>query len=104
MDPNRGNDRNDPQKPNKPKGNYMTALMIALVLVLLFSWISNTIKSSQYNQTTYSDFVAARDAGQLAEVEIQSDRRRPPNPPPSKRPASPAFPAAPTPGPWPRSW
>ena len=74
MEPNRGNDRNDPQKPNKPKGNYMTALMIALVLVLLFSWISNTIKSSQYNQTTYSDFVAARDAGQLAEVEIQSDR------------------------------
>ena len=74
MDPNRGNDRNNPQKPNKPKGNYMTALMIALVLVLLFSWISNTIKSSQYNQTTYSDFVATRDAGQLAEVEIQSDR------------------------------
>ena len=74
MEPNRGNDRNNPQKPNKPKGNYMTALMIALVLVLLFSWISNTIKSSQYNQTTYSDFVATRDAGQLAEVEIQSDR------------------------------
>ncbi len=74
MEPNRGNDRNNPQKPNKPKGNYMTALMIALVLVLLFSWISNAIKSSQYNQTTYSDFVATRDAGQLAEVEIQSDR------------------------------
>ena len=74
MEPNRGNDRNNPQKPNKPKGYYMTALMIALVLVLLFSWISNAIKSSQYNQTTYSDFVATRDAGQLAEVEIQSDR------------------------------
>ena len=74
MEPNRGKDPNDSQKPNRPKGGYFTPLMIALVLVLLFSWISNTIKSSQYTQTTYSDFLSAKKGGQLAEVELRSDR------------------------------
>jgi len=74
MEPNRGKEQNDPQKPNRPKGGYFTPLMIALVLVLLFSWISNTIKSSQYTQTTYSDFLSAKNRGQLAEVELRSDR------------------------------
>ena len=76
MDPNRGNDSNNPQKPdgNRPKGSYFTPLMIALALVLVFSWVMNLVESSQYTQTTYSDFLDAKNAGQLAEVEIQADR------------------------------
>ena len=76
MDPNRGNDSNNPQKPdgNRPKGSYFTPLMIALALVLVFSWVMNLVESSQYTQTTYSDFLEAKNAGQLAEVEIQADR------------------------------
>ncbi len=75
MDPNRGNDPNN-QKPggNRPKGSYFTPLMIALILVLLFSWVMNTVEKSQYTETTWSDFIAAKDAGQLAEVEIRYDR------------------------------
>lgn len=75
MDPNRGNEPNN-QKPggNRPKGSYFTPLMIALILVLLFSWVMNTVEKSQYTETTWSDFIAAKDAGQLAEVEICYDR------------------------------
>ena len=76
MDPNRGNDPNKSQKPdgNQPRNNYFTPLMIALALVLVFSWVMNMVESSQYTQTTYSDFLEAKAAGQLAEVEIQADR------------------------------
>ncbi|MBD8989430.1 MAG: AAA family ATPase, partial [Clostridiales bacterium] len=48
--------------------------MIALILVLLFSWIMNTVEKSQYTETTLSDFFAAKDAGQLAQVELRYDR------------------------------
>ena len=76
MDPNRGNDPNKYQKPdgNQPRNNYFTPLMIALALVLVFSWVMNMVESSQYTQTTYSDFLEAKAAGQLAEVEFQTDR------------------------------
>ena len=75
MEPNRDNNKNKPQKPegNKPKG-YLTPLMIALVLVLVFSWVMNTVKKSQYTETRWDQFVEAKDSNQLAEVEIQSDR------------------------------
>ena len=76
MDPNRGNNHNNPKKPggDKPKNNYLTPLIIALVLVLAFTWISNLVKNSQYTETSWNDFVAAKEAGQLAEVELQYDR------------------------------
>lgn len=76
MEPNRGNDPGSPKRPggDRPKSSYFTPLMIALVLVLVFSWVSNMVKSSQYTQTTWSDFVQARDSGQLAEVELRADR------------------------------
>ena len=68
MDSNRGNDPNKSQKPdgNQPRNNYFTPLMIALALVLVFSWVMNMVESSQYTQTTYSDFLEAKAAGQLA--------------------------------------
>ena len=76
MEPNRSNDPNNPQKPNgnRPRGGYFTPLMVALVLVLVFSWVTNMIKSSQYTQTDFNDFIEAMESGQLAEVEIRTDR------------------------------
>ncbi len=76
MDPNRGSDPNKPKKPegDRPKGNYFTPLMIALVLVLVFSWVLNTVEKSQYTETTLSDFFEAKDNNQLAEVELKHDR------------------------------
>ena len=75
MEPNRGNEPNN-QNPggNRPRGSFFTPLMIALILVLVFSWVMNTVEKSQYTETTWNDFVAAKDAGQLAEVEIRYDR------------------------------
>ena len=76
MEPNQGNNPNNGKKPggDRPKGSYFTPLMIALILVLLFSWIMNTVEKSQYTETTLSDFFAAKDAGQLAQVELRYDR------------------------------
>ena len=76
MDLNRGNNPNNGKKPegDRPKGGYFTPLMIALILVLLFSWIMNTVEKSQYTETTLSDFFEAKNAGQLAEVELRYDR------------------------------
>ena len=76
MDLNRGKNPNNGKKPegDRPKGSFFTPLMIALILVLLFSWIMNTVEKSQYTETTLSDFFAAKNAGQLAEVELRYDR------------------------------
>ncbi len=76
MEQNRNDSNNNKNNPDgqKPKNGIWTALIIALVLVLVFSWIYSAVESSQYVQTTYSDFRAAMDAGQLAEVELRSDR------------------------------
>ncbi len=76
MEPNRSNDPKNPKKPggDRPKGSYFTPLMIALVLVLAFSWIMNTVEKSQYTETTFSQFEEAKLNGQLAEVELQYDR------------------------------
>ena len=79
MDLNRNdspNNNNDGRKPggNRPKGSIGTALLITLAIVLLVNWIYGSISKSQYTQTSFSDFLAAKDAGQLSEVEIQSDR------------------------------
>ena len=74
--PNNNNNNNDGRKPggNRPKGSIGTALLITLAIVLLVNWIYGSTSKSQYTQTSFSDFLAAKDAGQLSEVEIQSDR------------------------------
>ena len=76
MEPNRDKNRKSPKKPDgeRPKGGYITPLMIALTLVLIFSWVMNTVEKSQYTETRWDDFVEAKENGQLAEVEIRTDR------------------------------
>ena len=76
MEPKRDKDQKNPKKPggDRPKGGYITPLMIALVLVLAFSWISNMVEKSQYQETDISDFWTAMEDNQLSEVEIKGDR------------------------------
>ena len=76
MEPKRDNNHKNPKKPEgeRPKGGYITPLMIALVLVLAFSWISNTVEKSQYTETRWDEFVEAKESGQIAEAEIRGDR------------------------------
>ena len=73
------NNHSDPRKnkPNpendRPK-HIGTAVIVSLALILLFTWVFNTISNSQYTQTTYSEFLEAKETGNLAEVELKYDR------------------------------
>ena len=66
-----GNKKPDGQNPKIRTG---TALIITLVLVLLFNWIYTGVSKSMYTETTFSDFMEARQAGNLSQVEIKYDR------------------------------
>ena len=77
MDPNRNNSsKNNNNNPDgkKPRSRVLTMLLIAIAVALLISGIYNSINDSKYELTTFSDFLNEMEAGNLAEVEIHSDR------------------------------
>jgi len=72
-------DRNNPPSgadggDKQPKTNAWVAITIAIIVVLLFSTVYNNISNSQYNHTSFTDFVTAKNAGQIVEAEIHADR------------------------------
>ena len=71
MDPNRNNHNGEEKKP---KLSIFGMLIICLGIVLLVGSVYNMITGSQYTKTTYSEFLEAKEAGNLSEVEIRSDR------------------------------
>ena len=71
---NDGPNEKKPGGPDRPKSNFWTPLVIALALVLLFGWIYNMVSNSQYTETKFSDFCAAMENDQLAEVQYRGDR------------------------------
>ena len=73
MEPNRANNSGSGNQP-KPKSRVLPTLLITLAIVLLVSSVYNSVKQSKYTQTTFSDFMDAMESGQLAEVEMHSDR------------------------------
>ena len=72
-------DQNQDPKPQssnnekRPK-NILFPILIAAGIVLLIFTVYNAISGSRYEEVAYSDFVAARDAGQLAQVQMRYDR------------------------------
>ena len=71
------NNQNRPQPPEgskRPKGSLWVTLLITAAIVLGISAIYNTLSNSQYKLTTYSEFVTAKDSGNLAFVTMESDR------------------------------
>ena len=82
MEPNRNDPKNNnspnrnPGDDKRPKNNKWVALLIALAVALVFSWLFNAVQSSKYTETTYDEFRATMLAGELAEVEIQYARGR----------------------------
>ena len=75
MEQNKNNNPGKKPEGQKPK-NIWTPLLISLVLVLIFSWVFNAVSRSQYNETRWDEFVQAKEAGQLEEVEIHQDARQ----------------------------
>ena len=75
MEPNRNDPNSNPGgDAQKPKGMSWGKLLIALAIVLVISSVYNTVKQSQYTETSFSDFMTAFEEGQLVEVELYSDR------------------------------
>ncbi len=72
--PRNGGDKPGGNNDKKPRGNFLVLLLISLVIVLLVSVVFNMVEDSQYKETSYSDFRQLMEEGQLAEVEIYSDR------------------------------
>lgn len=75
MEPNDSNNNHNKNPFTEgPKGSIWTALIITLALVLLVGWIYNSVRGSQYTESTVSDFWDAMEADNLAEVEFRYDR------------------------------
>ena len=70
------NKNQPPKKPEnkRPKGSIWMAIMVTVVLVLIISTVYNAVRNSQYTQTTFTQFMEAFQADQLAEVELHYDR------------------------------
>ncbi len=71
--PNSPNDNNKNPKGKKPKSKF-GLFLIAVLVVVLVTMVWNYISDSRYTETNYDDFLKEMQTGNLAEVEIQSDR------------------------------
>ena len=74
MDPNHNENNRQGGNGKRPKFNIWVTIMITVAIVILISTIFNAVSKSQYTETTYSDFLTEKDAGNLEEVEIRLDR------------------------------
>ena len=77
MDPKNNDSRNRNNTPNdgkRPRSRIWVTLLFTLIIVLLIGFIYNAIVGSNYKEVTFSDFLDAKDSGQLAEVQISYDR------------------------------
>ena len=76
MDPkeNKNGSNGTPQDGKQPKRSIGIALFATVAIVLLITFIFNSISKGMYKETTYSQFRDYMDAGQLVEVEIRADR------------------------------
>ena len=75
MERNQKNPKNNkPNQENDRNKHIGTAVIISLALILVFTLVYNAISDSQYTKTTYTEFLQAKEAGNLAEVEVKHDR------------------------------
>ena len=75
MEPNQNNNPKDGKSGgDKRLKRLLLTLIISVAIILLFSSVFNNVSNSQYTETTLSDFLDAKNARQLTEVEIRSDR------------------------------
>ena len=74
MNPKDSSNNKGPGTPGEKKPKWLLAVIVALGAVMLMFMVNNVITSSKYTEKTFSDFLDARDAGQLAEVQLRADR------------------------------
>ena len=74
MDQNNNQPNKPPQDGDKRPKNIFVTLLITLGIVLLISSIYNMVTAGQYTETTYDEFRADVAAGNISEVELETDR------------------------------
>ncbi len=75
MDPKNQDPKNTGDKPaGEKKPKIWPALIITAIIVLGIALIYNAVVGSQYQETTYSDFLSAMESDNLSEVELHYDR------------------------------
>ena len=74
MEQNKNNNRPPQTDDKRPKGNLFVTLLITVGIVLLLISLFNMVRSSQYTQTTFSEFQDQRLAGALDQVLVKYDR------------------------------
>ena len=79
MEQNRNNSPSNRPDPNsggdkKPKNNIVVTLFISVLVLLVLTGIYNMVNDSRYTETSYSDFLKEKAAGNLEEVAIRADR------------------------------
>ena len=74
MDTSNKDPKKNPQDEEKKPKNIGIALIITIAIVLGISMIYNAVSNSQYHEVTYSDFLTAKENGQIQEAEIYYDR------------------------------
>ena len=73
MDPKDNRQGKNNGSGKRPK-NLLVTIIITIAIVLIISLVFNAIRNAQYTETSFSDFMAAKDSGQLKEVELHYDR------------------------------
>ncbi len=74
MDNNQKDSNKNPQNEEKKQKGLWLSLIITIAIVLGLILIYNVVRNSQYTEVSYSDFLAAKEAKQLTEVDIYNDR------------------------------
>ena len=71
---NKNNRPNGNPGEKKPRSNIWVTLLLTAGIVLLIVLIYNSVRAGQFEETTFSDFLAAMESDDLAEVELYGDR------------------------------
>ena len=79
MEDNQKKPSNNPNNNEKPEGkrprpNLLFMLLVSIALALLVGFLFDVIADSKYTETTFSEFLAEMEAGNLDEVELYGDR------------------------------
>ena len=74
MNPKDSSNNKGPGAPDVKKPKWLLTVVVALAAALLAFMVSNMINGSKYKEKTFSDFLDAKLAGELAEVQLRADR------------------------------
>jgi len=76
MEQNSNNQPNGkkPDSGKRSKSNLWISLIIAIAIVIVISTVYNFISGSQYEETSYSEFLKQLETSQISEAELHSDR------------------------------